>query len=126
MTTNLMVENVDESVAFYQDVLGFSVQLSMPGPKGDLQFAIMTKDGFNLMFQERCNLIAECPTLDTPKVQPSATIYITTNNFDNLHNELKTKHTILHEIHETFYGTKEFAILDNSGYVIVFAEHKDD
>jgi len=124
MTTNLMVESVDESVAFYQDVLGFSVVASVPSSSGNLQFAIMAKDDLSLMFQERSNLIEEYPTLATEKVQPSVTLYIIVDNFADLYQELKGTHEILCDIHETFYGAKEFAVADNNGYVLTFAEHK--
>jgi len=125
MTTNLMVENVDESVAFYRDILGFSVVASVPGDSGNLQFAILLKDNINLMLQEKHNLIGEYPILDTPEVHPSITLYITVDNFNDLYRELKSKYEILCDVHETFYGSKEFAIADNSGYVLTFTEHKD-
>jgi len=125
MTTNLMVENVDESVAFYRDILGFSVVASVPGDSGNLQFAILLKDNNNLMLQEKHNLIGEYPILDTPEVHPSITLYITVDNFNDLYRELKSKYEILCDVHETFYGSKEFAIADNSGYVLTFTEHKD-
>jgi len=125
MTTNLMVENVDESVAFYRDILGFSVVASVPGDSGSLQFAILLKDNLNLMLQEKHNLIGEYPILDTPEVHPSITLYITVDNFNDLYRELKSKYEILCDVHETFYGSKEFAIADNSGYVLTFTEHKD-
>ena len=125
LTTNLMVEDVDQSVAFYQDVLGFSLKQSVPRKKGGLQFAIVAKDKQFLMFQERTNLIEEYPLLATERVQPSVSLYIMVDNFDALYQKIKNKHEILTEIHTTFYGAKEFAIADNSGYVLTFTEHKD-
>jgi len=119
-----MVENVDESIAFYQDVLGFSVVDSVPSEKGGLQFAIMQKEGFQIMLQEKSSMISEYPNMDTPKVQPSVTIYIEVDDFDSVYHDIKGKHKILCDIHETFYGAKEFAIVDNSGYVLTFAKHQ--
>ena len=125
MTTNLMVESVDKSIAFYQDILGFNVVASVPGKNDGLQFAILTKDGINLMLQERSNLIEECPILDTPKVYPSVTLYVMVDNFFELYDEIKGKYPIYAEIHTTFYGAKEFAITDVDGYVLTFTESKD-
>jgi uncharacterized glyoxalase superfamily protein PhnB len=125
MTTNLMVESVDESVAFYQGILGFSLTASVPNNSGSLQFAILAKDSFALMLQEKNNLMEEYPILSADKMQPSVTLYITVDNFENLYQELKHKHEILCEIHDTFYGAKEFAIADNNGYVLTFAEYKE-
>ena len=125
MTTNLMVESVDKSVIFYRDILGFSVVASVPGKSGEMQFAILSKDKLSLMLQERSNLIEEYPILNTPKVQPSASLYIMVDNFESLYQELKNKLEILCDIHTTFYGAKEFAVADNDGYVLTFTEHKD-
>lgn len=125
MTANLMVEDVAASIAFYRDVLGFSVTASVPDGAGGLQFAIVQKDAQSLMFQERSNLIAEYPVLDTPNVRPSMTIYSMVDNFDELYAELKEKTGILCDVHTTFYGAREFAIADNCGYVLTFTEHKD-
>jgi uncharacterized glyoxalase superfamily protein PhnB len=120
-----MVERVDDSVAFYQNILGFSVVASVPGASGKLQFAILSKDGITLMFQEKGNLTEEYPILSTDKVHPSATMYIVVDNFDELYQELKERHEILCDVHTTFYGLKEFAIADNSGYVLTFTESRE-
>lgn len=125
MTTNLMVESVDKSVAFYRDILGFSVVASVPGKSGEMQFTILSKDKLSLMLQERSNLIEEYPILNISKVQPSVSLYIMVDDFESLYQELKNKLEILCDIHTTFYGSKEFAIADNNGYVLTFAEHKD-
>lgn len=124
ITTNLMVESVEKSVAFYQDILGFSMVTSVPGETGGLQFAILTKDGLNLMMQEKSNMIKEYPILNTARVQPSVTLYITVDNFEQAYENIKANHEILNDVHETFYGAKEFAIADINGYVLTFTEQK--
>jgi uncharacterized glyoxalase superfamily protein PhnB len=125
MTTNLMVESVDDSVAFYQNVLGFSVVDSVPNESGKLQFAILSKDNLMLMLQEKGSLTEEYQILNTDKVRPSVTLYIMVDNFDELYHELKGGHKILCDIHATFYGSKEFAVTDNDGYVLTFAENRE-
>lgn len=125
MATNLMVESVDKAIAFYKNVLGFSVAVSVPGKNGESQFAILSKDQLMLMVQEKGNFIEEYPVLDTPNVHPSASLYITVDNFDALYDEIKAKHPIYTERHTSFYGAKEFAITDMDGYVLVFSEHKE-
>ena len=125
MTTNLMVENVSEAIAFYQDILLFSVVASVPKEDGTLQFAILTKDGFMLMLQERANFIEECPMLATDRVHPSISLYIQVDNLDALHDELSARYPIAFAMHTTFYGAREFAVTDKDGYIVVFAEHQD-
>lgn len=124
MTTNLMVESVDKAIAFYKDILGFSEVASVPGKNNELQFAILSKDQLMLMVQEKSTFIEEYPILNTPKVQPSISLYIAVDNLDALYDELKTKHSINTELHTSFYGAREFAITDVDGYVLTFTEHK--
>lgn len=124
MTSNLMVESVDEAIAFYQNILGFSVVASVPGKNNELQFAILSKDNLMLILQEKSNLIEEYPILNTPKVHPSISLYIAVDDFDALE-DIKGKYPINTELHTSFYGAKEFAITDTDGYVLTFTEHKD-
>jgi uncharacterized glyoxalase superfamily protein PhnB len=125
MTANLMVESVDRAMAFYKNVLGFAEVATVPGKNNELQFAILSKDKLMLMMQEKNNLVEEYPALNTDKVQPSITLYITVDNFDALFEAINSKHSINTEIHTTFYGAREFAITDVDGYVLTFAEHKE-
>jgi uncharacterized glyoxalase superfamily protein PhnB len=125
MTTNLMVESVEDSVTFYQNILGFSVVASVPNESEKLQFAILSKDNLMLMLQEKGNLTEEYPILNTDMVHPSVTLYIMVDNFEEFYHELKERHEILCDMHTTFYGSKEFAIADNNGYVLTFTENRE-
>jgi Uncharacterized protein conserved in bacteria len=122
MTANLMVESVDKAVAFYQEMLGFNVVTSVPGKNNELQFAILSKDKLLLMVQEKENMIEEYPVLKIENVHPSISLYITVDNFDELYRDMKNKTLINKELHKTFYGTREFAITDIDGYVLIFTE----
>ena len=126
MTTNLMVQSVDKAIAFYKDILDFSVIASVPGRIEELQFAILSKDKLMLMLQEKNNFIEEYPVLKTSMVQPSVSLYIMVDNFDALYEKLKSKYSINTELHTTFYGAREFAITDIDGYVLTFTEHREN
>lgn len=126
ITTNLMVESVDTSVNFYQEILGFEVVASVPAKNQELQFAILAKDSVTLMLQEKNNLGEEYPILATEKIRPSITLYITIENFEDFYIAIKKSYPIYTEKHTTFYGSKEFAITDPDGYVLTFTEHTDE
>ncbi len=126
MISNLMVENVEKSLDFYTGILKFEAVTSVPNKKGGLQFVILTKDGLTLMLQERENMIEEYPALAHDKVQASSSLYFTIDNFMAFYEEIKQNISIYKEIHTTFYGTQEFAILDNDGYVLIFAENQNN
>ena len=126
ITTNLMVESVDTSVNFYQEILGFEVVASVPAKNQELQFAILGKDSVTLMLQEKNNLGEEYPILATEKIRPSITLYITIENFEDFYIAIKKSYPIYTEKHTTFYGSKEFAITDPDGYVLTFTEHTEE
>lgn len=125
ISPNLMVENIESTIKFYEDTLHFSTVATVPSKNGGLQFAILVKDNCNLMVQERKNFIEEYPALNTDKVQPSISLYIQTDDLEALYQDVKAKVSVYCEMHTTFYGSKEFAILDNNGYVLTFTEAKE-
>lgn len=125
ITTNLMVASVDASVKFYQEVLGLEVVASVPAKDQTLQFAILAKEAMTLMLQEKGNLSEEYPILAAEKIQPSITLYITVENFEEIYTTIKSNYPIYTEPHATFYGAKEFAITDPDGYVLTFTEYKE-
>jgi uncharacterized glyoxalase superfamily protein PhnB len=116
-----MVKSVEESVEFYRGVLGFTEVASVPNDNGVLQFAILAKDDLQLMFQERQSLCEEYPILATDTVRPSVSLFFRVDDFDDFYQDIQSKTELLVEKHTTFYGTQEFAIADNNGYVLTFA-----
>lgn len=125
MTTNLMVENVEKSLDFYTGILKFEAVTSVPNKKGGIQFMILVKDGLTLMLQERENMIEEYPALAHDKVQPSSSLYISIDNFEEFYDKIKQNTPLYKDIYTTFYGTKEFALLDNDGYILTFAKNQN-
>lgn len=121
ITPNLMVDNVEETLKFYEQ-LGFVVNATVPADNGGLQFAIVSIFNLTLMFQERESLIKEYPVLSTKKTQPSITLYIIVDDVQKYYDDMKNKYNLQAELHKTFYGANEFAIKDNNGYVLTFTE----
>ncbi len=120
MTTNLMVEDVDSAVDFYENILNFSTSIKVPGKEGRSQFAILKLNEIDLMLHQRESMIEEYVALATNKVNPSASLYMSVSNFDEFYNDIKSKHSIYIDLHETFYKSMEFSILDIDGYVVTF------
>ena len=121
ITTNIMVENVKETIEFYQSKLGFQKVLSVPEDGSILDFAIIKKDNISIMFQERKNLLDEYPTLQKNEIIPAFTLFITVKDVEKLYKELKDKVKIAKELHKTFYGKDEFAIFDNNGNILTIS-----
>ena len=121
ISTNLMVRSVEDSLNFYQNILGFKAVATAPGESG-LIFAILEKDGQDLMIQEKESLASEYPILKADLIKPSIALYIIVDNFEELCQDLKSKIEILADIHITPYGAEEFAVADPDGYVLTFAK----
>ncbi len=126
ITTNLMVEDVDKSVNFYKEMLGFSLVLNVPNEEGGSQFAIISLNDMVLMLQQRTSMMVEYKTLKRETINPSVSLFIDVTNFMELYNSLKSSHQIHIDIHNTFYGSKEFSILDIDGYVLTFNDVKNN
>ena len=121
VATNLMVESIGKALEFYEDVLGFSVDASVPDEKGVSIFAILSKDGTSIMLQEKGSLVSEYPILDTERIKPSITLYFIVDDVDAYYEEMKGRYPIYVELHTTPYGAREFAVLDADGYPLTFA-----
>ena len=120
LTPNLMVKNVDETITFYRDTLGFTVTMKMP-EQGPATWAYINHGTVALMFQEEQSITQEYPQL-AGSICAGFTLYLETDNVDAVYDHLKDKVTVVKEPHITFYGKKELAIQDNNGIILVFAQ----
>ena len=121
LTPNLMVEAVQRTLAFYQDVLGFKVLMTLPD-QAPFDFAIMQRDQVELMFQSRASLSENVPALSGYSIGASQTFYIEVQGLKDLYESLRDKVDIVVDLHTTFYGTQEFYFRDVNGYILSFAE----
>jgi len=121
LTPNLMVEDVNETVTFYQDVLGFALLASVP-EEGQFNWAMMQHDAVEIMFQSRASLTKDVPLFKDKAIGGSLTLYIDVEDIKGLYGQVQNRVTILHEMTTTFYGMREFTIQDCNGYVLTFAQ----
>jgi len=121
LTPNLMVEDVNETVAFYKDVLGFALLASVP-EEGQFNWAMMQHDAVEIMFQSRASLTEDVPLFKDKAIGGSLTLYIDVEDIKGLYGQVQNRVTILHEMTTTFYGTREFTIQDCNGYILTFAQ----
>ncbi len=121
LTPNLMVEDANETVNFYQDVLGFALVASVP-EEGQFNWAMMQHDAVEIMFQSRASLTEDVPLFKDKAIGGSLTLYIDVEDIKGLYGQVQNRVTILHEMTTTFYGTREFTIQDCNRYVLTFAQ----
>ncbi|MEA3441408.1 MAG: VOC family protein [Chloroflexota bacterium] len=121
MTPNLMVEDVNRTIEFYSDVLGFELLVTVP-EKGQFNWAMMKLDDVELMFQARSSLGGDLPVLADAPIGGSLTFYTEVTGLKELYEQCKDQVEIVQEWHTTFYGTQEFAFRDCNGYIIAYSE----
>ncbi|MBM7419518.1 MULTISPECIES: VOC family protein [Chryseobacterium] len=108
----LWTENLDETIGFYLHILGFSLNER----NEDWQWASLQKDGIQIMISkpnqhEQLNRICF-----------SGSFYFNVENVDEVWEDLKIKANICYEIETFEWGMREFAIYDNNGYILQFAQ----
>ena len=121
LTPNLMVEDVERTLAFYRDVMDFGVVMTLP-ESAPFDFAIVQRDGLELMFQSRTSLSENVPALAGSPIGASQTFYIEVSGICDLYEQLREKVEIVVDFHTTFYGTSEFYFRDLNGYILSFSE----
>ena len=139
LTPNLMVEDVNRTVEFYQDVLGFEfvmgvieeLQEILPAyqPDRPLDYAMMKCGNVEMMFQAKRSLTRALPVLSDRAIGGTLTIYIELMGLDGiseLYDRVKENVTVLKDLHTSFYGMQEFYIEDCNGYILTFAEAAQD
>lgn len=112
------VENVERSLTFYQQVLGFQCEYSAGAP---LEFAICSRDGLAIMLRR-------VPSADliVPIEKQGGTweAFFWISDADALYAELQSKgaDVVYGPLIQESYQMREFAIRDCDGHVLGFGE----
>jgi uncharacterized glyoxalase superfamily protein PhnB len=121
LTPNLIVANVERSLAFYVDTLGFERGLTVP-EQSPLVFASVTSGPIEIFFNDAATAVKEYPGFVGKPIGATGTLFIEVDGVDALHDRLKPSVSVVMPIVTQFYGMREFAIVDPDGYVITFAQ----
>jgi uncharacterized glyoxalase superfamily protein PhnB len=121
LSPNLMVNDVNQTIDFYVNVLGFTKLVTVP-ESGKLDWGMVQNGTVTFMFQETKNLKTEYPQLEKFEKGGGLTFYINVTNVQEVFDSLKGKVKIAKEMHKTFYGATDFAIEDNNGYILTFSQ----
>jgi uncharacterized glyoxalase superfamily protein PhnB len=118
LTPELLVENVQVTIEFYEKILGFKIKLSVPQEKPF--FVVMIKDDIEIMLYARQNFEDEIDELKFLKTGGTFMIYFKVLDIEEFYKTIKEKAEIIQKLHDTEYGSKEFIIKDNNGYFLGF------
>lgn len=125
LTPNLMVNDVEETIEYYTDILGFTLLMTVP-ETGKLDWAMVKRNDVVLMFQTTKSLKEGVPRLAGEKPGGGLTFYIKVDRITEIHEELvNSEAEIISDLESTFYNTIEFSIADINGYVLTFSEEQE-
>ena len=121
LRTMLATNDLKETVAFYEGVLGFRCVGEMAHEEGKPFWAEVARDSVELMFtwdepheHEPGEEHSHDPAL-------AGSLYLNVDDVDDLYKEVKAKTTEFRwEPTNQPYGMRDFAICDPNGYLLIF------
>lgn len=121
LTPNLIVSNVEQSVAFYRDVLGFTVAMTVPDAP-PLVFAGVTSGDVEVFFNAPEAAFEEYPAFRNLPLGGTLTLFFEVTDIEEAYATLAPKVRVVMPLEKKWYGMTEFAFLDPDGYVITYAQ----
>lgn len=115
----MLIDDVRRAIAFYRDVLGFEVVTTAPGDVP--AWALLRHGQVELMFQSREGIEPFVPPGAARPAPARLTIYVDLDDVDAFYHQLDGRAPLVHGLHETGYGTREFSVRDCHGFVLTFA-----
>lgn len=108
---HLPVRNLEETISFYKEKLGFSDEWFYGDPPTD---GGCRRDELRMLFWQRGEEYKQTPDLS---------LILFVSNVDAVYEELKQKGISIYKPIRTYdYGIREFAVLDCNGYMLRFSE----
>jgi len=117
----LMVDDIQKSVSFYTDILGFEREFEVS--EENLTFVSIVKDEIHISFFKREEFVKEVPKFKDMRLGGSFVLNIEIDDIQSLYDSVKEKVTIIKELYQTDYGTLEFTMEDSDGYVLLFKQN---
>jgi lactoylglutathione lyase len=121
LTPNLIVSNVESSLAFYEGVLGFTRGMTVPD-NSPYVFASVTGGPVEIFFNDEAAVARESQQLAGKGRGGGNTMFIEIEDIDSYHEQIRNRVRIVLPLVTQWYGMREFAIEDPDGYVITFAQ----
>ena len=110
----LTVMSMDETIEFYRDLLGFA--------------CVNRINGWATLLNYDVEIMIALPNAHVPFEKPQFTgsLYMKLDDVDALWQRVKDNVTVVYPIENFYYGMREFAIRDNSGYMLQFGSEIKD
>ncbi len=124
LTPNLIVSNVEQSMAFYRDVLGFTIVTTVPDAP-PYAFAIAMAGDVQVFFNSVEAATEEYPAFRNQPIGGTLTLFFEVSAIEQLYGELTPKVRVVMPLEKKWYGMTEFAFLDPDGWMITYAQRTE-
>ena len=110
-TPELFVRDVEESIRFYTERLGFQLEGRMPEDQSKpVEWAMVANGNASFMFQQP----------ESPKQPDGVVFYLAVDDADATIDDLRSRGASVEGPVDQFYGYREATVTDPSGYKLVF------
>jgi catechol 2,3-dioxygenase-like lactoylglutathione lyase family enzyme len=121
LTPNLVVSDLQRSLAFYRDVLGFTVATTVPD-EPPYVFAALQSGLVEIFLNARESAVSEYPAFTDRPLGGTLTLFIDVKDIHDIYDSLGSRVRIVMPLEKKWYGITEFAFEDPDGYIITCAE----
>ena len=121
VTPNLLVRDIDRSVQFYRDVLGFRVTQTVPDTP-PFVFVWLERDSVPVFLNDAKAADHDYPQASGRPPGGTATMFFIVTDVDAFHASVSPYAKLIMALKTQFYGMREFAIEDPDGHLLTFAE----
>lgn len=119
ITAVLIVDSIEKSLPFWVDRMGFTKTVEVP-EEGGLGFAILVRDGAELMLQTVESVRKDAPQFVPKAASNNVGLFIEVDDFAGTLKRLAGYPIALPE-RTTFYGMREIGVFEPSGHTVIFA-----
>lgn len=120
ITPILFAEEIESCIEFWTQRMGFTKIVEVPeGEK--LGFAMLEKDGLELMYQSYASVEKDNPATAAVVKQGPTFLYIDVDDLSQALAAVGNAEVVM-PVRTTFYGAREFGIKDPVGHHIIFAQ----
>lgn len=113
-TPNLMVHDVSSSLRFYEQSLGLQRRMTVPDREPYVFVSLISGQVEIFLNQDQSG---------SKPIPGGLSLYMELDGLDQLLERVQQQGVKIEvPLNETFYGMREFAVLDPDGYIIIFAE----
>jgi len=127
LTPNLVVFNVEASIDFYCNALGFKRGMIVPETPPYVFGSVVSgggaADGVEIFFNDQKSVAEDYPALGARPIGGSLTLFIEVEGIEEILAAVtKSGAKITMPLKDQFYGMREFAFEDPEGWVVTIAE----